>query len=69
MYIYIYIGTPTSPQGGGQARGSGSIKKAAETQGAKKSKVATDLKITNLEEARAVTSSPAPKASKGRPKK
>ena len=34
--MHIYIGTPSSPEGGGQARGSGIGKKAA--QGAKKSK-------------------------------
>jgi hypothetical protein len=63
----MYIGTPSSPEGG--ARGAGSGKKTAEPQGAKKIKVTTDLKIKHLEEASAITSSPAPKASRGRTKK
>jgi hypothetical protein len=67
IYICMYIGTPSSPEGG--ARGAGSGKKTAEPQGAKKIKVTTDLKIKHLEEASAITSSPAPKASRGRTKK
>ena len=69
IHMHIYIGTPSSPEGGGQARGAGSCKKTAETQGAKKIKVTKDLKIKHLEEASAITSSPAPKASRGRTNK